>query len=45
VLKREDLPPLPRYPKEVYFKFKEGNRDKFLSLLKDALKQRAWLVQ
>jgi hypothetical protein len=38
------IPPKPKLNKDVVLKFKEGNRDKFIALLKEALKQRAWLV-
>lgn len=44
ILKREDLPPKPLFRKEITLKFKEGNRDKFLELLKEAHALKRWNV-
>lgn len=37
-----DPPPVKPYPKVFKIKFKDGNRDNFLTLLQDALKAREW---
>lgn len=44
VLKSNEPVPIPRLNREIELKFKDGNRDKFMDMLKEALQARQWLV-
>ncbi len=43
--KPTEMPYKPKLNKDVVFKFRDGNRDKFIDMLKEALSQRAWNVR
>lgn len=44
ILKQPGIPYKPSLSKDVVFKFRDGNRDKFCEMLKEAMNQRAWNV-